>query len=489
MTENTFFRQLIFLWKPIALIVFITVLIGNILVHLLVQKNYIKVLEDRYAYYQQTMRDIRETVLENSHDLALFADSAIFVPVDMAAVLAHAFQHSPDIFQLQLLNVNGEVLWGKEAQQMLTSFGSGPFRSPRRSLLPTHQPIIRSPMPPELQVLQLPIWLDQQHVGFIRGTFWMDVSQTLYLKIDTIILYMTLAAAGGMVVLGIFAAVNKLSGFLSWKQQQLEDSVVSLEHAREQLRRTKKELYISEKLASLGYLAAGIAHEIGNPLGAVLGYIELLRKGRLDQQKTSDILQRTQQEVERIRRILEELVNFSRPHSLHLQNIDVNQILRKIVLQLPSAQEKRIEITLQLTEFPLFAYVDEKKLQSAFLNIVGNAIDAIGTDGVIRISTSRRIRESSTMPGGSEVIAIQFSDSGCGIPKEMVSKIFDPFFTTKEPGKGMGLGLSLCHRMVETFHGEIDVESQPGKGTDVIVFLPPARRKSHDGGEGGHNEG
>ncbi len=448
--------------------------------HLLVQKRYISAIEELYRQHRQTMLDIRQHIIANSAGEEILSASITPAHEGMSEILINAFRNSPEIFQLHLLNANGDMLWGTETKKMLTSFGSTPFRSPPDSFLPVHHPVIGCPFPSDVHVVQLPISVNQQNIGFLRGTFRMDVSHAPYMRIDTIALYMTLVASGGMIVVGIFSVMSRISMHLSWKQQQLEEYAVSLEQANEQLRRTKKELYISEKLASLGYLAAGIAHEIGNPLGAVLGYIELLRKGRLDQQKTSDILQRTQQEVERIRRILEELVNFSRPHSLHIQHVDVNQILRKMVSLLPPIHEKQIDVTLQLTEFPLLANVDGKKLQSTFLNILGNAIDAIDAAGEIRIATSRRIRKSSTMPGGSEVIAIQFSDSGCGIAEEMLLKIFDPFFTTKEPGKGMGLGLSLCHRMIETFHGEIDVESTLGKGTDVTIFLPPVRKKSHD---------
>ena len=154
----------------------------------------------------------------------------------------------------------------------------------------------------------------------------------------------------------------------------------------------------------------------------------------------------------------------------------MNQTLRKMIAQFPPPRGKRVEIRLQCTDFPLFTDVDAHKLQSVFVNILQNGIDAIEDDGDIQISTSRRIRESAAMLGGSEVIAIQFSDTGSGIPESALPKIFDPFFTTKEPGKGMGLGLSLCHRIIESFHGEIDVKSAQGKGTDVTVFLSPARK-------------
>ena len=140
-------------------------------------------------------------------------------------------------------------------------------------------------------------------------------------------------------------------------------------------------------------------------------------------------------------------------------------------------KDKQIEFRLQLTEFPLWADVDAHKLQSVCVNIIQNSIDAIAEVGAITIATSRRIRESATMIGGSEVIAIQLADTGCGIPEDILPRIFDPFFTTKEPGKGMGLGLSLCHRMIESFHGEIEVASKVGEGTEVLIVLPPSRKK------------
>jgi signal transduction histidine kinase len=162
---------------------------------------------------------------------------------------------------------------------------------------------------------------------------------------------------------------------------------------------------------------------------------------------------------------------------MNVQTVDINAIVRRVISQFPSDPEKSVEFELQLTEFPLFADVDEHKLQSVFFNIIRNGIDAISSSGRIRISTSRRIRESSNIIGGSEVIAIQCSDTGSGIPEEALSKVFDPFFTTKEPGSGMGLGLSLSHRVIESLNGEIDIQSVFGKGTDVTVFLPPARKK------------
>jgi two-component system NtrC family sensor kinase len=155
---------------------------------------------------------------------------------------------------------------------------------------------------------------------------------------------------------------------------------------------------------------------------------------------------------------------------------DVNAMLRELVTRLPRFSEKTLEIDLKLTEFPLLVDVDRQKLYSVFQNIVGNAVDAITSSGQIQIATSRRIRETDVIIGNSEVIAVQISDSGSGIPEDQLARIFDPFFTTKAPGKGMGLGLSLCHRIIELLNGEITVESVVGQGTTMTVFLSPTRK-------------
>jgi signal transduction histidine kinase len=173
------------------------------------------------------------------------------------------------------------------------------------------------------------------------------------------------------------------------------------------------------------------------------------------------------------------------------QVLDVNTVVRELVSRVPTFSEKSIDIQLAVTEFPLFAEVDRQKLQSVLYNILCNAIDAIPVSGHIRFSTSRRIHETPAIVGSSEVIAIQCSDSGAGIPDEQLTRIFDPFFTTKDPGKGMGLGLSLCHRIIESFNGDITVQSAVGQGTTVTVYLPPASKsavKAHASSIQSHTE-
>lgn len=459
------------------IIVLFTLILGSLLVYLVSQKQYTRSLEkERLAYWAEMNAFHQELVdIWNQCDLS---ENACRPQQKLITSKAEAwFQTSPRLFRVLLLRADGIVIIGKERQDVTQesqeTFSSSSYKVVNYS---QQSKMERTDLKEKIHILQLPVAGIHTVTGFLRGEFWVNTSNKVYIQITRVTFRIALFASGIMILLGMTLIFSRVSQHVSEKQQQLEAYALSLQQVNYNLRKAKKELYISEKLASLGYLAAGIAHEIGNPLGAVLGYVELLQKSQIDPIKIKDILDRVEREVERIRQIIQELVMFSRPDSLHIEKVDVNVLLRKMLSQLPDRQDKRITLHIQLTEFPLFTEVDEHKLQTVFVNILGNAQDAINSEGEIHISTSRRIRETVTMLAGSEVIAIQFTDNGEGIPEEHLSKIFDPFFTTKDPGSGMGLGLSLCHRIIESFHGEIEVRSILGQGTTVTVFLPPLRK-------------
>ncbi|GAK57209.1 integral membrane sensor signal transduction histidine kinase [Candidatus Vecturithrix granuli] len=466
-------------WKRLIVIVLLTLIFGSLLTYLVSQKRYAQSLEkERFAHW--TEMEIFHQELLNVWEQCDASENACMMQQKQITLMMEAwFQTSPWLFRLLLLNPDGTVIAGKERQEFTEQwqevFSSSSYRVVNYS---QRGKMEESDLIEKIHILQLPLAGSHAPAGFLRGEFWVNETNKVYIQVVRVTFRIILFTTGMMILGGVFLILGRVSQHISEKQQQVEAYALTLEQVNYNLRRTKKELYISEKLASLGYLAAGIAHEIGNPLGAVLGYVELLQKNQLDSAKTKDILGRTEREVQRIRQIIQELMTFSRPNSLHLEKVDVNFLLRKILSQLPAHQEKSITMRVQLTEFPLFAEADAHKLQTAFLNILGNARDAIASEGEIRIATSRRIRETSTMLEGSEVIAIEFADNGEGIPEEHLSKIFDPFFTTKDPGSGMGLGLSLCHRIIESFHGEIEVRSTLGQGTTVTIFLPPFRKNT-----------
>ncbi len=472
MTFSIHTRQLAYIWKQSLVLLLILIALGSLMMYLYLQKRYARALEQDYAEHWEVVRAFQQRITEQIDSAEAFMRMTTTHDAVLQQMSSALFQDYPTLFRISILNMNDTILFGQEAHHIAQSLHHKSPASSSRTLTPVQQP----QLPRQSHVIQFPLVIERQRRGFLRAEFLVNEALHGYLRMARMMLYSAILVSAAMILLGIMTLFTRVIRHLSAKQEQLEEYAISLEESNRHLRRAKQDLYVSEKLASLGYLAAGIAHEIGNPLGAVLGYIELLEKKSISPEKKDDIVRRMKDDIERIRRIIQELVHFSRPRSLKIHTIDINVLLKKVVSQLPPIQDRDIQFSLQLTEFPLFAEVDDYKLQSVFVNILQNSIDAIETQGEIRLSTSRRIRESTTMIEGSEVIAIQIRDTGSGMSEDLVAKMFDPFFTTKDPGSGMGLGLSLCHRIIESLHGEIEVQSTPGAGTDVFIFLPPARK-------------
>jgi len=239
----------------------------------------------------------------------------------------------------------------------------------------------------------------------------------------------------------------------------------------------------AQKLAAIGELSAGIAHEINNPLAIIRQEAEwmglLLQKlADRDLKEIGELegsVRQIVQQVDRCTEITRNLLDFARKRDPVIQAVDVNRISEDMTrLVEKEARHNNITIVRQYDqELPLI-YSDAPQLRQVILNFLTNATQAIGTDGTITITTRRR---------GPEAVDLIFSDTGCGIPQENLGKIFDPFFTTKPPGKGTGLGLSICHGIIVRLGGKIAVESQVGRGTTFTITLPLSREGelfSHD---------
>ncbi|MEW6665660.1 MAG: ATP-binding protein [Thermodesulfobacteriota bacterium] len=259
---------------------------------------------------------------------------------------------------------------------------------------------------------------------------------------------------------------------LEENKRDLRSHIASLEKTNQELQQVQGDLIRSEKLASVGRLAAGIAHEIGNPIGITLGYLELLRKGDVTEEERKDFLGRIEHEVARINRIIRQLLDFSRPSGGKPETTHVHDLmLRTVNILKPQPMMQHVEVRYTIEAARDAVLADPGRLQQVFLNIIMNAADALEGKGTGQPGDPERLLWIRTGNSG-DVVEIEFADNGPGIGQEELGRIFDPFYTTKEPGKGTGLGLSVSYRIVEDMGGAIRAESAVGKGTTIRITLP-----------------
>jgi signal transduction histidine kinase len=241
-----------------------------------------------------------------------------------------------------------------------------------------------------------------------------------------------------------------------------------LERSLETLRQMQDQLVQSEKLSAIGEMIAGVAHEINNPLTAVIGYSQLLQMQAMDQDmQIHDDLGQILEAGMRMKRIVANLLDFSRQHQPQKEYVDINQVIStSLALRLNELTNNSIEVKRDLSAELPWTMADRHQLQQVFVNIINNAQQAMTeAGGPGRLSVSTREQGNGTM-------LISFRDSGPGIPEEILSRIFDPFFTTKEVGKGTGLGLSVSYGIVHEHDGRIWAESEDGRGAAFLIELP-----------------
>ena len=237
-----------------------------------------------------------------------------------------------------------------------------------------------------------------------------------------------------------------------------------------QIRDLEEEMRRKEWLAKLGEMSAGMAHEIRNPLAALAGAMQMLRKDLAQDESTARLLDIATREATRLDAIVSEFLLYARPPELNLTECDLNAVLTDTLDLIRHEAQTRKGITIETHPGPgpMLAQVDQDQLKQVFWNLATNAFDAMLSGGRLDIVTSRRRVGSGGRSG--EVIEIAFKDTGEGIEKEDIDKIFLPFFTTKHTGSG--LGLASVHRIVDLHGGWIRVESQVGKGSRFVVCLP-----------------
>jgi len=254
-------------------------------------------------------------------------------------------------------------------------------------------------------------------------------------------------------------------------QKTFKEMLTSIqERDKRQKVESETKLLQSEKQASVGKLAGGVAHEINNPLTGIVTFTHmLLRRNDIPEEVRAD-LETIGQETERVRKIVKGLLDFSRQTELDRESTDVNRLVRQaITLVENQALIKGVNLTFEAGDGLPMITLDRNQMQSVLLNIIINALDATDPGGSITLTTNIGV---STSHPGQKGIEILCTDTGCGIPPENLNRLFDPFFTTKDVGHGTGLGLSVSYGIVERHGGTIWVQSKVGKGTTFKVWLP-----------------
>ena len=246
--------------------------------------------------------------------------------------------------------------------------------------------------------------------------------------------------------------------------EKIENQALELAHINQQAEETQKQLYHTERLASVGRLAAGAAHEINNPLAVISGKAQLLQR-RIDDDSCRDSLATIIEQTERITKIINDLMGFARPADPELKEVKLPDLIDEC-LDLVGNRISLHEIEVR-KDFPKklsSVLVDPKQILQVLLNLVINAHHAMPEGGEIQFSAKENFNTNS--------IEVIIKDNGIGIPEKQLKNIFDPFFTTKEQGQGTGLGLAISHRIIENHGGAIKVESKEGAGTTFIISLP-----------------
>jgi signal transduction histidine kinase len=278
-------------------------------------------------------------------------------------------------------------------------------------------------------------------------------------------------------------SLNRLVTRIDGDKHELRSTVASLKQANEELQRNRDEMIRAEKLASIGRLSAGLAHEIGNPLGIIQGYIDLLADDSLSDKDRQTFSTRATVELNRINNLIRNLLDLSRsPIASSVEKIDIHTLLNDLISSIRIRNTKcSIDYSTELNAAESEITIDCDGLRQVFLNCMLNSIDAIEEADNIKNGT---ISLTTINDSDNKNIIITLTDNGTGIHPDHQDAIFDPFFTTKEVGKGTGLGLAVAHSLVEKSGGQITILSTDYSGTKITITLPLTKIDSEQAQQG-----
>jgi signal transduction histidine kinase/CheY-like chemotaxis protein len=271
----------------------------------------------------------------------------------------------------------------------------------------------------------------------------------------------------------LYSDSMKYAGNLKETNQQLEQALQQLQGKTNELTAMTQQLWQASKLATMGELAASVAHELNNPLATVALRAEALMEELLPDDPRSQSLKIISQEIERMGTLVGNLLSFSRRSQPEISTLDLRkEIMNSLEFFEHYLRSHKVDVVREFASDLPSVHADRQQLRQVFLNLITNASDAMPRGGTLTL------RAFSGVLGARPAVVIEFSDTGTGVKTGNLAKLWEPFFTTKPVGKGTGLGLAICRRTVEGHHGVIEIETGPGKGATVRITLP-----ANDAGE------
>lgn len=311
------------------------------------------------------------------------------------------------------------------------------------------------------------------YIPILLAAFWFGVTGGIALALATSAVYLVhilkdlaeYTLLDPLTHLVLYNVVALIVGLLSSQAHQnltyYRVTAERLGRVCEELRSTSESLRRSERLAALGRLSAGIAHEIRNPLGSIKGAVEILTSDLPPGNPKEEFARIVQKEVQRINRLIEDFLRFARPPEPRVSRVKLSDLVSSVVRLIEGqASRQRVRIECRGQELELTA--DEDQLRQVVLNLCMNGLEAMPEGGRLRIDFH--------LAGDGKSCILRVSDTGPGVPRRELEHIFDPFYTTKPHGSG--LGLSICHQLVRNHGGELEVEEAPGGGLTFVARLP-----------------